>query len=119
MEGHVDGYKMQRSTSVRLRKRRDQARKEFLKERNSGEFGYRSHHDGWSYVAFKTPENGAQPNRLGPVSLGVNPVRGHPPHPLAGGARSLGFLPPVDDDEHPCSYYPPVHMAVLARHPDR
>ena len=51
------------------------------------------------------------------MSLGVNPVRGHPPHPLAGGARSLGFLPTVDDDDHPSSYYPPVHMAVPGQTP--
>ena len=112
MEGQVDGYKMHRSTSVRLRKRRDQARKEFLKERKSGEFGYSSHHDGWSYVSFQSPENGTQPNRPGPVSLGLNSVRCHPQHPIIGGARSLGFIPPGDDDDHPSSYYPPVHMAV-------
>ena len=78
----------------------------------SGEFGYNNNHDSWSYVSFKSPESGAQPNRSGPVSLGANPVRQHRQHPMIGGARSLGFIPPVDDDDQPSSYYPPVHMAV-------
>ena len=117
MEGQVDGYKMHRSTSIRLRKRRDQARKEFLNERKSGEFRYSSHHDGWSYVSFQSPENGTQPNRPGPVSLGLNSVRCHPQHPIIGGARSLGFIPSVDDDDQPSSYYPPVHIAVPGQTP--
>ena len=117
MEGQADGYKMHRSTSIRLRKRRDQARKEFLKDRRSGEFGYSSHHDGWSYVSFKNPQNVVHTDRSGPVSLGLNPVRGHPRHPMAGGAHSLGFIPPVDDDDQPSIYYPPVHMAVPGQTP--
>ena len=35
-----------RSTSIRLRRRRDQAKREFLDNRRSGEFGYSS--AGWN-----------------------------------------------------------------------
>ena len=85
--------------------------------RKSGEFGYSSHHDGWSYVSLQSPENVSQPNRSGPVSHGLNPVRGQPQHPKIGGAHSLGFIPPVDNKDQPCSYYPPVHMAVPGQTP--
>ena len=50
-----EGVKVLRSTSVRLRKRKDQARRHFLQERRSGEFGYSSTHGGWSYVSFLPP----------------------------------------------------------------
>ena len=52
-----EGFKVLRSTSVRLRKRKDQARRNFLRDRRSGEFGYSSNHDGWSYVSFNPPVN--------------------------------------------------------------
>ena len=85
--------------------------------RKSGEFGYSSHHDGWSYVSFQKPENSAQPNRPDPVSLGANPVRPHSQHLKKGGARSLGFIPTVDAHDQPSSYYPPFHMAVPGQTP--
>ena len=104
----TDEYKMQRTTSVRLRKRRGQAKKEFLKDRRSGEFGYNTRPDGWSYVSFQDPATVAQTHTSGPVSLVVNPVSDNS-NPMAGGPRSLCFIPSVDTAYQPSKYYQHVH----------
>ena len=57
-----EAVRLQRATSVRLRRRRDQARKEFLNNRRSGDFGYKSSpaasgevDDGWDFQSFIQP----------------------------------------------------------------
>ena len=57
-----EAARLQRATSVRLRRRRDQARKEFLNNRRSGDFGYKSSpavngvlDDGWDFQSFIQP----------------------------------------------------------------
>lgn len=58
-----EAARLQRATSVRLRKRRDQARKDFLNNRRSGDFGYKSSpvsgvlDDGWDFQSFVQPSS--------------------------------------------------------------
>jgi len=104
MEGNADNFKMHRSTSIRLRKRRDQAKKEFLRDRRSGEFGYSSKPEGWSYVSFPNPQNEHQLQRSGPVSMGMGHQNGLP-HFTGGGAKSLCFIPSLGDTAQPTSYH--------------
>ena len=56
MEEGEAAMRLHRAASVRLRKRRDQARKEFLNNRRSGDFGYRTASgvvdDGWDFQSF-------------------------------------------------------------------
>ena len=55
MEDSEAAMRLHRAASVRLRKRRDQARKEFLNNRRSGDFGYRTSgvvDDGWDFQSF-------------------------------------------------------------------
>ena len=52
--------RLQRAASVRLRRKRDQARKEFLNNRRSGDFGYKSSgvvDDGWDFQSFVQPSS--------------------------------------------------------------
>jgi len=105
MEGRDDKYKVQRSTSIRLRKKRDQAKKEFLRDRRSGDFGYNSNQGGWSYLSFPSTQSVIKPDMPGPLSLGVTPVNA-PQHQISGGARSLCFIPSVDDHVQQRSYQP-------------
>lgn len=64
--------RLHRAASVRLRKRRDQARKEFLNNRRSGDFGYRTASgvvdDGWDFQSFVHSQ--------APASLSVAADRG-------------------------------------------
>ena len=106
MEGRDDKYKVQRSTSIRLRKKRDQAKKEFLRDRRSGDFGYNSNHGGWSYLSFPSTQNVIKPDMPGPMSLGVTPLSA-PQHQISGGARSLCFIPSLEEHAQPRSYQPP------------
>lgn len=52
--------RLQRAASVRLRRKRDQARKEFLNNRRSGDFGYKSSgvvDDSWDFQSFVQPSS--------------------------------------------------------------
>ena len=55
LDGGEAAMRLHRAASVRLRKRRDQARKDFLNNRRSGDFGYRTSgvvDDGWDFQSF-------------------------------------------------------------------
>ena len=55
MEEAEEALRLHRATSVRLRRRRDQARKEFLNNRRSGDFGYKTSgvvDDEWDFQSF-------------------------------------------------------------------
>ena len=60
MEEAEAALRLHRATSVRLRRRRDQARKEFLNNRRSGDFGYKTSgvvDDGWDFQSFVQPSS--------------------------------------------------------------
>ena len=55
-----EALRLQRAASVRLRRRKDQARKEFLNNRRSGDFGYKSSgvvDDSWDFQSFVQPSS--------------------------------------------------------------
>ena len=67
-----------RSTSMLLRKQRDQAKKDFLQDRRSGQFLVDTRCDDWAYVCLNESSNMAWKQRA---------------DQKVEGQRSLGYLP--------------------------
>jgi hypothetical protein len=74
-----DMRKIHRSTSMLLRKQRDQAKKDFLQDRRSGQFLLDTRCDDWAFVSLNETSN---------------LVRKQREDPKVEGLRSLGYLPP-------------------------
>ena len=74
---------------MHLRKRRDQAKKDFLQDRRSGHFIADTRYDGWEYVSYQEHSAVARTQREDNAN------------PIVGGPRSLGYLPA----DQPSRYY--------------
>ena len=70
--------KIHRSTSMLLRKQRDQAKKNFLQDRRSGQFLVDTHCEDWAFVSLNESSDMAWKRRV---------------DPKVEGPRSLGYLP--------------------------
>ena len=108
----MDLYKMHRKASIRLRKRRDQAKKDFLQESQSDQFPSDIRHDGWSYMSFKSPS--AQSRTSGPVSLFENTIRREllDSNAMMNSPRSLGYIPTMSSKYY--QHGPSLHSSLLA-----
>jgi hypothetical protein len=80
-----DMRKIHRSTSMLLRKQRDQAKKDFLQDRRSGQFLVDTRCDDWAFVSLNESSNMARKQRVSPK---------------ADGPRSLGYLPAQQPKRH-------------------
>merc|ERR1719412_3231667 len=85
----LQAARLHRAASVRLRKRKDQAKREFLNNRRSGEFGYRSENwrdsgAEWSYESFPPAPPVRVVESAGPTSLPAPALR---PRPDGGRGR--------------------------------
>ena len=117
--GKMDLYKVHRSTSIRLRKRRDQAKKDFLLGSPSGQFVSDTRHDGWSYMSFQEPSAPVHSRTSGPVSLSASQARGEVcadnSNPMPYSPRSLGYIPTVSAADLSSRYYqhgPSLHGSL-------
>ena len=73
-----DMRKIHRSTSMLLRKQRDQAKKDFFQDRRSGQFLVDTHCEDWAFVSLNESSDMAWKRRV---------------DPKVEGPRSLGYLP--------------------------
>ena len=83
----MDIYKLNRKTSLRQRKRKDHAKKEFQDANQSDQFESNTQHDGWSYMSFPSP---FKASNMSPS--GLNNIQTRKDTKLYS-PKSLGYIP--------------------------